>query len=175
MKINKESIISQIMKFYLLILTFLIINYKQSFAQNKEKSKDNHEHTHIKNEFGFANSPVFFLNENKIAYGLHFHFIRQISSSKLGIGFGYEMIFDNHKHKTIGIVCSYNPTNNITLNLSPGFAFENNLIKNSQLAMHIESTYNFEFKKYHIGPIIELGIDKKDKHLSIGLHFGFGF
>jgi hypothetical protein len=34
------------------------------------------------------------------------HLIKKIAHTKFGIGVGYEKIFDEHKHNTIGLVVS---------------------------------------------------------------------
>lgn len=155
---------------YLLFLG-LLFSTKVLFAQHSEES----EHSHHKNEIGIANSPVFLLKEKEFAYGLHLHYIRNIHHSKFGIGLGYERIFDDHKHNTIGIVGSYNPVDRVFVNISPGISFEDNAHSGVNFAFHLETTYDFEFKNFHLGPALEFAYGKEDYHISIGLHVGFGF
>ena len=44
-----------------------------------------------------------------------------------------------------------------------------------QFAQHIEMAYEFELKEFHIGPIVELGIEKTGIHYMGGIHFGIDF
>jgi len=129
-------------------------------------------HDHHKNEIGVANSPTYFLKEKVFAYGLHCHYVRNIS--KFGIGLGYERIFDEHKHNTFGLVGTYRPIEKLSFNVSPGLTVED---KSSEVnfALHLETAYEFEVMNFHIGPAFEFAYDPEDYHLSLGLHIGYGF
>lgn len=141
------------------------------FAQEPEHE----EHEHHRNEIGLGNSAVYFLKEKALAYGLHLHYIYNIPKSRFGLGLGYERIFDEHQHNTIGLEGTYRPVENLSLSLSPGVAFEENSLSNSMFALHFESAYEFELKYMHLGPVVEVAYDKEDVHISIGLHIGVGF
>jgi hypothetical protein len=153
---------------------------------------DHDHHDHPKNEIGVANSPVYFVKEKAISYGLHLHYVRTISDSKFGIGLGYERIFDEHEHHTIGVVTSYRPIHGLSLNVSPGITFEGNTDEEDHageevhedeeghaneinFALHIESAYEWEFGNFHLGPVFEFAYDPEDYHISLGLHLGLGF
>ena len=82
--------------------------------------------------------------------------------------------FDEHKHNTIGFVASYRPTDGLNLNASPGLTFEDGNSK-ANFALHLETSYEFEFNDFHIGPVLEFAYDPEDIHISFGLHIGFGF
>jgi hypothetical protein len=71
-----------------------------------QENEHDHYHDHHKNEIGIANAPVYFLKEKVVAYGLHLHYVRTVKDSKFGIGLGYEHIFDEHRHITLGVVGS---------------------------------------------------------------------
>jgi hypothetical protein len=144
------------------------------FGQTKAENKliDNHEHH--KNEIGIANSPVYFIKEKVFAYGLHFHYVRNIPKSKFGLGVGYERIFDEHKHNTFGLVGTYRPIENLSFNVSPGLTFEDGN-KTANFALHLETSYEFEINAFHIGPAFEFAYDPEDFHISLGLHIGYGF
>ena len=133
-----------------------------------------HDHAH-KNEIGIANAPVYFIGEKVISYGLHLHYVRSISDSHFGIGLGYERIFDEHKHNTIGIVGSYRPTDQFSLNISPGVSFEGTENSDLIFALHLESSYEWVFDQFHLGPVVEYAYDQEDQHISLGLHVGYGF
>ncbi len=132
-------------------------------------------HDHHKNEIGIANAPVYFVKEREFSYGLHMHYMHNIPSTKFGIGIGFERIFDQHKHNTVGIVGSYRPIDPLCLIISPGITFEDNDGSEANFALHIESTYEFEINNFHIGPVLEFAYDSEDYHISLGLHLGYGF
>lgn len=136
--------------------------------------EEEHHHDHHINEIAVANSMVFFVQEKELSYGLHFHYIRNISHSKFGIGLAYERIFDEHGHNTIGFVGAYRPIEPLTLSVSPGLAFEDKE-PGVSLALHFETAYEFEIKNFHLGPSIEFAFDTKDIHISFGIHIGYGF
>jgi hypothetical protein len=161
------------MKLFLNIL--LIFFTSICTAQNSiTEIANNPEHEHHKNEIGIANAPVYFINEKDFAYGLHLHFVRSIPKTKFGFGLGYERIFDEHKHSTIGLVGSYRPLEGLSFNISPGVTFEAGN-QTGIFAIHAETAYEFETKYFHIGPAFEFAYDKEDSHLSLGLHIGFAF
>lgn len=154
--------------FFVLLLIGKVLN-----AQTHQH--DEHHHEHPNNELGIANHLVFLGNEHEFAYGLHLHYLRTFSESKFGAGFGYEQIFDEHSHKTIGIIGSYRPTSGLYFNISPGISFigpENSTIR---FAIHLESTYEIELNHFHLGPAIGFAYDFHDYHLSLGLHLAYGF
>ena len=151
-------------------------DHSEHEIDNEHEKMSNH--AHHRNELGIALAPVYFLNEKETAFGLHVHYIRNLKNSKFGLGFGYERIFDEHEHHTIGIVGSYRPFDNLTLNLAPGVAFEGgNDEEETELkpAVHIEGTYEFLIGDIHIGPVFEIAYDPEDIHISLGIHIGLGF
>lgn len=142
----------------------------------KANSQETHTHDNVHfAEFGVANSIVYFINEKELAYGLHLHLVKNISHSKFGFGLGYERIFDEHKHSTIGLVGSYTPIERLNLSLSPGIAFEGKRTSEARFALHLETAYGFQLGSIHLGPLLELAYDSEGYHFSLGLHVGFGF
>ncbi len=133
-------------------------------------NSDNH-----KNEIGIANSPIYIIKEKEFAYGLHAHYIRGLKETKFGIGVGYERIFDEHKHNTIGVILSYAPIEHLALSLSPGITFNDNNASDLNFGLHLETLYEFEIGIFHIGPVAEFAYAVEDYHVSLGLHLGFGF
>ena len=129
---------------YSVILLFVLINTFSVLAQTESHEGHNHEqnqHQHPKNEIGVANSPVYYLKEKEFTYGLHVHYIRTIGDSKFGLGLGYEQIFDEHEHKTIGFVASYRPFHGFSVNLSPGITFEKHIEDNGEIIESKETVY----------------------------------
>ena len=160
------------MKTLILCFSILVIAVTNLSAQILS---DNHEEHHHKNDLGVANTIVYFVNEKTVAYGLHLHYIYNFPETKFGLGAGYERVFDEHKHNMIGIVGSYRPIEHWSVNLSPGITFEDVEPSKLDFALHIESSYDFEIKEFHIGPVVEFAYHPEDYHLSIGLHLGYGF
>ena len=155
-----------------LCLIILLASTQILIAQspNSVVTSDNH-----KNEFGIANSPVYIIKEKEFAYGLHAHYIRGLKETKFGIGVGYERIFDEHKHNTIGVILSYAPIEHLDLSLSPGITFNDNDPSELNFGTHFEILYEFEIGVLHLGPVAEFAYSVKDYHISLGLHVGFGF
>ena len=158
-------------KFSLLLLVATLPFIAKSQSEELDHDCD---HQHHKHEIGMANSPTYYVKEKEFTYGMHFHYTYTLGESKFGIGLGYEQIFDEHEHKTAGIVFSYRPFERLSLNVSPGLtseAAEDHLL----FALHLESSYEFEIGNFHIGPLIEIAYDPEDYHTSLGLHVGYGF
>ena len=153
-------------------LFLLILIGQNLFAQDVEEIEHHHHHH---NEIGIANAPVYFVNEKELAYGLHIHVVRTINHTRFGIGLGYERIFDEHKHHTLGIVGSYRPIEKVTINVSPGITFEGEETSDVNFALHLEGSYEFEFNNVHLRPVLEFAYDPEDYHISLGVHIGYGF
>ena len=158
------------------ILSFLVFTqvlWSQSHDTHAQHHTD--DHAHPRNEIGVAISSGYCVGEKEFAPGLHLHYIRELEESKFGLGLGYERIFNEHKHNTIGIAGSYRPIHPLAIILSPGIAFEGGDHSDIHFAMHVEVAYEFEVGKLHIGPIFDFAYDPEDYHLSLGLHIGYGF
>lgn len=155
---------------FLFLFSLISVNL---FSQDHDHSH-NHEHHHAKNEFGMDNSIVYFTDEAEIAYGLHLHYVRRFKESKFGYGIGYERIFDEHKHNTVGILFAYQPIEPVYLSLSPGITFEDGETE-KRFTLHGEAGYNFDIGDIHLGPVLGAAYGHKEFHLSVGLHIGFGF
>ena len=151
----------------ILIVSVLIFLRGSSIAQHE----DHHEHVH-KFEIGIANGLVYFLNEQEFSYGLHIHIVRVLGESHFAIGAGYERIFDEHGHNTVSGVISYLPVEGLALTVAPGIAFTNT--GSLEFSTHLEMTYEFEIKNFHVGPLVEWAIEPDEMHFTIGLHVGFG-
>lgn len=163
-----------------LIITFLFIPvFFSAVAQTDDHDHTHdheHEHKHLHNhEIGLSVGPAWFLNEGETSAAIHLHYVYNFPETKFGLGLGYERIFDDHKHNFIGVELNYRPIHPLTLNLSPGLAFEGEHNEGSEFAMHFETVYEFEMGKFHIGPMIEVAYHPEDWHFSLGIHLGLGF
>lgn len=154
---------------YKLLFIFLLF-YNFSFSQENECSGHMHHHH---DEIGISNGIVYNFSEKEIAYGLHVHFVKNIKHTIFGLGIGYEKIFDEHNHNNVSLILQFRPINRLTFNLGPGINIET--INEIHPALHIETSYDFCLKNFHIGPVIEYSISTEDKHISFGLHIGKGF
>lgn len=161
------------MRYKLILLLALILSAKVTAAQDHEHAE--HAHEHPRNEIGLANHLVYLGGENEFAYGLHLHYLRAFEDSKFGIGFGYEQIFDDHSHKSLGIIGSYRPISHLYFQLSPGVAIIGTEDPDFRFALHLETTYEFEFNHFHIGPAMEFAHNMEHFHISMGLHLAYGF
>lgn len=146
-----------------------------SYAQQTDAHEGHDHHEHHKNEIGIANSPVYFVKEKELSYSLHIHYSHTISATKFALGIGYEKIFDEHQHNSIGIVGSYRPVEGLSFNLSPGISFEGSEYSDMSFALHIETSYEWEINDFHVGPVFEFAHDSEDNHISLGIHIGYGF
>lgn len=159
------------MKVIILVL-FSFSAFASGLLAQPDKHSDNHEHH--RNEIGGSNAAVYFIKEQVLAYGIHLHYVHNISNTSFGMGLGYERIFDAHKHNTIALETVYRPIEALSLSLSPGFTFEGGDFSPA-FALHFETAYEFEFNHFHTGPAIEFAYDPEDYHLSLGLHIGYEF
>lgn len=159
---------------YSSFLVFLIMIFGQHLLA-QDSHDDHSHHDHHKNEVGVANALVYSMNEKEAAYGLHMHYVRNIGESGFGVGLGYERIYDEHRHNTLGIVGSYRPADKWGFVLSPGVTFEDHESSHLRFAIHVETSYEFELHDFHIGPVVEFAHAAGDNHISIGIHIGYGF
>jgi len=156
-----------------ILFLFLMLFCRELAAQSHEHGEPHHEHP--KNEIGLANHLVYLVNDQEYAYGLHIHYLRAFESSKFGAGFGYEQIFADHSHKTLGVIGSYRPIEHLYFQLSPGIAFIGTEDPIARFALHLETTYELELNHLHLGPALGFAYNSEDLHVSIGLHLAFGF
>ena len=146
---------------------------KDIIAQSNHADHDHHHHP--KNELGLGNYLVYLAGEKELSYGLHVHYLRTIEDSKFGVGLGFEQIFDEHDHQTIGIIGSYRPIYPLVISLSPGILLKGGERSTVNFALHAEAVYEFEINNFHLGPAIGFGYASSEFHVSFGLHLAYGF
>ncbi len=151
------------------LLIFLFILSSKIYTQ--EYSHHDYDHNY---EFGLAAMTIYLGGEKDLSKGMHGHLTRSLAHGKFGFGFGYELIFDKHKHQTIGLVALYRPINKLSIGVSPGIAMEQGFSGDKHPALHIETGYDFNFGEFHVGPLLEVAFDAEGYHVSLGLHIGFG-
>lgn len=159
---------------YLILFTMLFA-VLSSYSQNPENHDQHHNHNHANNEIGLSVSPVYFVNEEEVSLAMHLHYVYYFPHTKFGLGLGYERVLDEHKHNFIGIAGNYRPIPELTLNLSPGIAFEGEHKDEKEFAIHFETVYEFELGAFHLGPVVEFAWHPEDIHIGFGIHLGLGF
>ena len=151
------------------------------FAQD-DGQKHDHEPVegdahHHHNEISVAAGFVPLVAEDELTWGIHLHYIRGIDKKgKVGVGIGLETIIDEHKHYTISLVLHYRLVKGLIFSLAPGLLIlkqEGEFVY--QYAQHIELAYEFEVGEFHIGPVIEVGLESIGVHYMGGIHFGIDF
>ena len=161
------------------IFSIILLCSFSLYAQKQEDIHENeheHEHEHEHNqEIGASVGPVYFINENEFGLSTHIHYVYNLRDSKFGLGAGYEHIFSEIKHRFVGAEINYRPIPALTLNLSPGVAFEGDQNVSKDFALHFEVSYEFELGAFHIGPVVEAAWHANEYHISAGVHFGVGF
>jgi len=158
---------------YLLSLVFITANVvtMKGFSQDH-----NHDQHHV-NEISIAVGVVPLDHENEVTAGLHLHYVRGIAfENKLGIGAGFETILDEHKHYTLSVVFQYRIIKGWTVAYAPGLLMKKEDDKYEyQFAQHFETAYEFDLGKFHLGPMVEVGVEKDGVHYMLGVHFGIDF
>ncbi len=134
-----------------------------------------HHHDHSHNEAGLSVAPAYSLEDKNWGVGIHLHYIRKIAHSRFGTGIGYERLFGAHGHHTVGLLASYQPTNRLSLVVSPGLGFETEQPGHTHFALHFEAAYELEVRQVGLGPVLEIGYDPEGIHISLGIHLGLGF
>ena len=159
---------------YIILLIFVLICVNLSVQANfSEIEKGRIQFLY---EIGISNGIVYNFAEEETAYGLHIHFIKNFGiSQKVGVGVGYEIIFDEHKHNTLCVLLHIKPIEHFSINLAPGLVFLESELNKSRFALHVEAIYEFETGPFHFGPFVGAAISPEDFHTSVGLHVAFGF
>lgn len=157
------------------LLVILIVLASLAYSQeNDNKHTDMHHHPKL--ELGISGGVVYNFTEKEAAPGIHIHFIKTLSKSdKLGVGFGYEAIFDDHRHNAASFIISYRPVDQFSLNFSPGIAWLSTENDSAKPSIHLEALYEWEFGNFHLGPLVGIAFNSEDLHASAGLHMAIGF
>lgn len=156
--------------FSILLLVFLpIISLAQKMD---EEDPHHHDHDH-RFHIGGAISGIWLVNEKEPGLGIHLHYTYRIPKTRLDLGLAAEGIVAEHDHMTIGITGIYNLVGGLNINLSPGYSFEAFNISEGHLLLHIETSWEFDLNRIHLGPSLGYAFSREDNHLSLGLHVGY--
>lgn len=156
--------------------TAALAEQEDSHGHGHEGGDEDESHTHDHRfELGLSPSLVFLPSEKELAAGLHAHAVVNLLPIHLGLGLGYERIFDEHAHNTVGAVIQYHLMDEWMVFLSPGVSFPDDSPGDLKFAMHLETAYEFALTEWlHLGPSFAFAFDPDEVHLSIGLHLGIG-
>ena len=165
------------------LVILLIFSTSVLFAQASQAETITHNHSNEhendhhddKHEIGVSLAPVYFLKEKELSMAVHMHYTYNIPETKFGLGLAYEHIFDEHRHNFLGVEGSFRPVHPLSFSVTPGITYEGKDFDEKQFAVHFETAYEFELSKLHVGPALEFAYHREDFHISLGLHFGFGF
>jgi hypothetical protein len=141
-------------------------------AEHDDHEAPGHDHRF---ELGGAAGLVYLLGERELAFGLHVHALAAIPPTSWAVGIGYERLFDDHAHNTVGPVVQYRITPRWSVNASPGITFSDREPGHLAPAGHLETAYEFRLGPAHFGPSAEAAFDPEDVHFTLGVHLGMGF
>lgn len=153
-------------------MMFAVLTASGAGASEPKTSEAAHGHEDGDYGLEIAVSPalVWFPSTDAPAFGLHGHTILSIEDTGVGLGIGYEKIFGENEHSTIGLAAQYHVTDRFTLGVAPGVTFEAGDWGTPIPTLHIETNYTFDFDGFHLGPAFEWGVDPDDSHIQLGLH-----
>ena len=155
---------------------FLLLSSINIFSQDDHDHED-HSHQHHKlNEVGGAVGIVFDLNEQEVATGFHFHYMRMFKGKlkRFGLAPGIGFLLGDHTHYAMHLMFTYRPAHGWWLSAGPGITYFADHDEWSASG-HIETGYEFDAGKIHFGPVIEYAWAKDDQHFMLGLHLGVPF
>jgi len=167
---------SKVIIFFLLAFvipgTILFGQHSDEFDHNHPGDHDHHD----RNEIGVAVGAAYIINENEIAPSFHLHYTRMLEGkwSKIGLGGGFESVMDEHRHYTASLMLTYRPVHAWWISLGPGITYFEST-KKIKPSLHVETGYEFNVGKVHLGPLVEYALSSGDQHIMVGLHIGYPF
>jgi len=162
------------MRYFILLTTFLAISLVSFSKEHNHEHKNEHHHPEL--ELGVSSGLVYNFTEKESAPGIHAHIIKTVSKSdKIGLGFGYEAIFDEHRHNAGSFIILYRPIEHLSFNFAPGISWLSTEEDSAKPSLHLEALYEWEFGNFHIGPLLGFASNFEDFHGSVGLHVAIGF
>jgi len=160
-----------------LIGVLLFLSGPAMLAQDHEHD-DHHghdHHVHPNNEIGLGNYLSYLAGEREFAYSMHIHYLRFFNESRFGAGIGYEHIFDEHGHRSLTVIGTYQFKSPFILSLAPGILFGTPEHPDARFVMHAEAIYEFELGHFHLGPALEFATTFDEYHIGMGVHVAYAF
>lgn len=157
----------------------LIAQHDDHNLHDHEEGEKNHDHLHT-NEIGISLAPTYYIQEGSMAFGAHGHYVHRMGTSRFGLGIGFEAVFDDHKHRTLGAVFQWSPGLATHIAISPGVVQETHVEagqaeKEYHWALHLEIVREFNVGKIDIGPFFEFALEEEGQHIGLGIHIGLPF
>lgn len=166
---------------YIFVFSLFLIALNGNSQESNKKVQHDHDHHNDyhkhNNEISFGIGITKFTAENNQGLSLHTHYLKGLGKNKrISLGLSFESIFGDHKHYTIGPIIHFSIYQGLVVSYSPGLLFvKEEEVFEKLFAQHIELKYEFEFHKFHLGPLLEAGFDKHGFHYMGGIHIGFDF
>ncbi len=156
------------MKKAILAFTFSLISFLGLHAQQTA------ERDIIVNQIGFAAHTSYSYLHNSAYPALKLRYTRLINPLKvIYVGFEYEHIIRSNVHNTIFIPISLYIHNGFSVNVSPGFSWNNE--QPFAYTTQFQMMYQFRFKHLSIGPHATLTLNKVENFVSAGIFMGIPF
>jgi hypothetical protein len=156
--------------------TFFIMIYAVGIYGQESILADSQQHK--TNNIGLGMGMVHLITDSDWAPAAHLHYSKCLGrKQRFSVGTGMEILLGDHKHTSVSLALEYVPIAALSIAYGPGLEFP---IGNSedhvvQLTHHIELSYEFDFKCFQLGPMVEYEFSKGDQHLMFGFHTGYGF
>ena len=164
------------------ILLILIISPLFCFSQhNHDEENHSHEDHAHNNEFAIGLGVI---PEHENSLGFHAHYIKGITfNNKIGVGISVETILDDHAHHSLSLISLYRFNFGITVAYAAGILRvseeethnDHEESTQYQFAQHLEFAYEIPVGELHVGPQIDIGIEKEGIHYMFGVHLGIDF
>ena len=170
------NILRMILRQLIFVLILIFISNPTLRAQDHDHDHEQKHHHHLNNEIGIAVGAVYIFHEEVFAPGLHLHYTRMLPGKMqaFGLGMGVETVLDEHKHYTGSIMFQWRPVHAWWISAGPGITWFQESSE-SRFSLHLETGYEFEIGKVHLGPMIEFAFVQGDQHLMLGIHLGIPF
>ncbi len=146
------------------------------------QAADEHQHAHGRNEIGISPGAVYCLEHNEWGFGLHTHYFRTFSAhSKWSFGGGFETVWTDGMHFTVGAGIKYQILETLSIAAMPGVTFLKHEEHgeegfHAQFGFHAEIVYDiFHTEKFHLGPLLDYAWTNEDSHFMLGVHFAYTF
>lgn len=164
------------MKFFFLPV-FAGILFLLPFSALAQDGPEDHHHDHHLWHVGFGVAGTHLVGEQGVVPGYHLHLTRQLGEHhQWGAGLGWEMIPGSHRHNGLNLLVSSRLLPFLSLSAGPGVVIGRHDGHTEILpAFHTELVTEINLWGVHIGPMAGFGIDREDRHFSLGIHLGLGF
>ncbi len=151
-------------------------------------AQEHHDHEHQRNEIGFSGGAIYTFDHKTWGGGVHLHYFRTLGvHSKWSLGGGFEQVWIEGNHFTLGAGVKYQVIDRLSIGILPGVTFfkhdehdstdeHDDSGYHSRFSAHLEVVYDlFHWEKLHMGPTIDYSWAKNDSHIMVGIHAAFCF